>query len=96
MGLFSSFFSSVRIPSVEELKKSSIPEHIAIIMDGNGRWAAKRKMPRPAGHKAGVKALRDVVKECLKLGVKFLTVYSFSSENWQRPQDEVNFLQKQI
>lgn len=92
MGLFSSFFSSVRIPSVEELKKSSIPEHIAIIMDGNGRWAAKRKMPRSAGHKAGVKALRDTLKECLKLGVKFLTVYSFSSENWQRPQDEVNFL----
>ena len=92
MSLFSSFFSSARVPSVEELKKSSIPEHIAIIMDGNGRWAAKRKMPRPAGHRAGVKALRDVVHECLELGVKFLTVYSFSSENWQRPQDEVNFL----
>jgi undecaprenyl diphosphate synthase len=92
LGLFSSYFSPAGVPSAEELKKSSIPEHIAIIMDGNGRWAAKRKMPRSAGHKAGVEALRDVIEACLELGVKFLTVYSFSSENWQRPQEEVNFL----
>ncbi len=92
MGIFSSFFSPSVVPIIEELKKSVVPEHIAIIMDGNGRWAAKRKMPRSVGHKAGVEALRDVVEACLELGVKFLTVYSFSSENWERPQDEVNFL----
>ena len=61
-------------------------------MDGNGRWAARRKLPRYAGHKAGVEALREVVKTCVQLGIKFLTVYSFSIENWQRPKDEVNFL----
>lgn len=92
MGLFSSFFSPVRVPNIKELKKNSLPEHIAIIMDGNGRWAARKKLPRSAGHNAGVEALREVVNTCLELGVKFLTVYSFSSENWQRPQDEVNFL----
>lgn len=92
MGLFSSFFSSIRIPSVKELKKNGIPEHVAIIMDGNGRWATKRKLPRSAGHKAGVEALRVIITTCVQLGIKFLTVYSFSSENWQRPQDEVDFL----
>ena len=92
MGLFSSFFSSIRVPSIKELRKDSIPEHVAIIMDGNGRWATKRNFPRSAGHKAGVEALRDIITTCVQLGVKFLTVYSFSSENWQRPQDEVNFL----
>ena len=92
MGLFSSFFSPVRVPNIKELKNNSLPEHIAIIMDGNGRWAARKKLPRSAGHNAGVEALREVVNTCLELGVKFLTVYSFSSENWQRPQDEVNFL----
>jgi len=92
LGLFSSFFSPVRVPNIKELKNNSLPEHIAIIMDGNGRWAARKKLPRSAGHNAGVEALREVVNTCLELGVKFLTVYSFSSENWQRPQDEVNFL----
>ena len=92
MSLFSSFFSSAGIPTIEELKKNSIPEHVAIIMDGNGRWAAKRKLPRSAGHQAGVEALRDVIEACLDLEINFLTVYSFSSENWQRPQEEVNFL----
>jgi len=91
LGLFSSF-SPVRVPNIKELKKNSLPEHIAIIMDGNGRWAARKKLPRSAGHNAGVGALREVVNTCLELGIKFLTVYSFSSENWQRPQDEVNFL----
>lgn len=92
MSLISSIFSSVRVPTVKELKKNSIPEHVAIIMDGNGRWAARRKLPRFAGHKAGVEALREVVKTCVQLGIKFLTVFSFSIENWQRPKDEVNFL----
>ncbi len=92
MSLISSIFSSIRVPTVKELKKNSIPEHVAIIMDGNGRWAVKRKLPRSAGHKAGVEALRDIIEICIELGIKFLTVYSFSSENWQRPKDEVNFL----
>jgi undecaprenyl diphosphate synthase len=92
LGLFSSIFSPERVPSIEELKKNTLPEHVAIIMDGNGRWAAQKKIPRSAGHSAGVESLREVVRTCLELGIRFLTVYSFSSENWQRPQDEVNFL----
>ncbi len=92
MSLISSIFSSIRVPTVKELKKNNIPEHVAIIMDGNGRWAMKRKLPRSAGHRAGVEALRDVIEVCIELGIKFLTVYSFSSENWRRPKDEVNFL----
>jgi len=92
LSLISSIFSSIRVPTVKELKKNIIPEHVAIIMDGNGRWAVKRKLPRSAGHKAGVEALREVITACVQLGIKFLTVYSFSSENWQRPKDEVNFL----
>ena len=92
MSLFSPDFSSIMIPTIKELKKNDIPEHVAIIMDGNGRWAAKRRLPRSAGHKAGVEALRDIITTSIELGIKFLTVYSFSSENWQRPEDEVNFL----
>ena len=69
-----------------------IPRHIAIIMDGNGRWAKQRFMPRVAGHQRGVEALRDSVKACVELGVKYLTVFAFSSENWRRPADEVSFL----
>ncbi len=71
---------------------TSIPSHIAIIMDGNGRWAQKRSMPRSSGHQAGVKATRQVVEHCARLGVNALTVYAFSSENWGRPQAEVSFL----
>jgi len=92
LSLISSIFSSIRVPTVKELKKNIIPEHVAIIMDGNGRWADRRKLPRYAGHKAGVEALKEVIKTCVQLGIKFLTVYSFSIENWQRPKDEVNFL----
>ncbi|MBU3153718.1 isoprenyl transferase [Clostridium estertheticum] len=73
---------------------NNIPKHIGIIMDGNGRWAKKRKLPRNIGHKAGVEALRDVVKECSKIGVGYLTLYGFSTENWVRPADEVNALMK--
>lgn len=69
-----------------------IPAHIAIIMDGNGRWAKKRGLPRTMGHRAGVEAIRDIVKECSRLGVQVLTVYAFSTENWRRPKDEVNVL----
>lgn len=69
-----------------------LPEHIGIIMDGNGRWATKRLMPRPVGHRAGMEALHEIVREAHCLGVKALTVYAFSTENWQRPVQEVNAL----
>jgi len=71
---------------------ASIPRHIAVIMDGNGRWAKQRFMPRVAGHQRGVEALREVVKACRDLGVEYLTVFAFSSENWRRPVEEVSFL----
>jgi undecaprenyl diphosphate synthase len=71
---------------------ASIPRHIAVIMDGNGRWAKQRFMPRVAGHQRGVEALREVVKACRDLGVEYLTVFAFSSENWRRPAEEVSFL----
>jgi undecaprenyl diphosphate synthase len=69
-----------------------IPHHIAIIMDGNGRWAKQRFMPRAAGHQRGGESLREVVKACRDLGVEYLTVFAFSSENWRRPAEEVSFL----
>jgi undecaprenyl diphosphate synthase len=70
----------------------SLPEHIAIVMDGNGRWAEKRKRPRTMGHQAGVRALRGTVEHCVKIGIDNLTVFAFSSENWNRPQREVSRL----
>lgn len=70
-----------------------VPEHIAIIMDGNGRWAKEKGLPRTAGHKEGVEALKRTVTACKELGVKFLSVYAFSTENWKRPEKEVKFLQ---
>ncbi|WP_455366039.1 isoprenyl transferase [Kaarinaea lacus] len=73
-------------------KKSKIPRHIAIIMDGNGRWAKNRLMPRFAGHKAGVEAVRGVVENCARKGVEVLTLFAFSSENWRRPAKEVGLL----
>lgn len=69
-----------------------VPVHLAIIMDGNGRWAVSRRLPRNAGHRAGVERLREVVKECRALGIRYLTVYAFSEENWQRPKEEVELL----
>jgi undecaprenyl diphosphate synthase len=68
------------------------PQHVAIIMDGNGRWARSRGMPRVAGHRASVKVVRKVVEECAARGVRYLTLFAFSSENWQRPPDEVGML----
>ncbi|CAM3609277.1 isoprenyl transferase [Polynucleobacter brandtiae] len=73
---------------------SAIPRHVAIIMDGNGRWASRRFMPRVAGHSEGLGAVRKVVQECRKLGVEYLTIFAFSSENWRRPPEEVGFLMK--
>ena len=81
--------STLAIPEV-----SAIPRHVAIIMDGNGRWASKRHMPRVAGHSEGLNAVRKIVAECRRLGVEYLTVFAFSSENWRRPPDEVGFLMK--
>ena len=69
-----------------------IPRHIAIIMDGNGRWAKQRFLPRVAGHQRGMETVREIVKECRELGVSYLTLFAFSSENWRRPQEEVSFL----
>jgi undecaprenyl diphosphate synthase len=69
-----------------------IPEHIAIILDGNGRWAERRKLPRAAGHKAGCEAVEQTVRDCAAIGVKYLTVYGFSTENWKRSEDEVSAL----
>ena len=68
----------------------NLPRHIAIIMDGNGRWAKKRGLPRTAGHKAGAETFRDIATYCRELGVEYLTVYAFSTENWKRPKDEVD------
>ncbi len=74
--------------------KNSIPRHIAIIMDGNGRWAKNRLLPRLAGHKAGAKAVERTLQAAQKTGVEFLTLYAFSTENWTRPQEEINGLMK--
>lgn len=71
---------------------NKVPTHIAIIMDGNGRWAKSRFLPRTAGHKAGVETIRKVLKECQRLGIKHLTLYAFSTENWKRPKIEVDTL----
>ena len=70
----------------------SVPRHVAIIMDGNGRWAKKRFLPRVAGHRKGVEAVREAVKTCIERGVEYLTLFAFSSENWRRPQEEVTVL----
>lgn len=71
---------------------AALPKHIAIIMDGNGRWAKQRGKPRPMGHRAGVQAVRATVEDCAQRGIKVLTLFAFSSENWKRPPDEVNSL----
>lgn len=76
------------------LDKDNMPRHIAIIMDGNGRWAKQRKLPRTMGHKAGVETIRRIIKETHILGIKYLTLYAFSTENWKRPKDEVSALMK--
>ncbi len=75
-------------------RQGQIPQHIAIIMDGNGRWAKQRGLPRIAGHREGVKAVRDVVEACAELDVQVLTLYTFSTENWRRPKEEVSALMK--
>src|SRR6266513_6384249 len=74
------------------LDPARLPEHIAIIMDGNGRWANRRRLPRVAGHRAGIGPVRATVETCARLGVKVLTLYAFSGENWKRPRAEVETL----
>ena len=73
-----------------KVDRSRLPRHIAVIMDGNGRWAKKRGLPRTAGHKVGAEVFRDIATYCKELGVEYLTVYAFSTENWKRPADEVS------
>ncbi|HSQ21932.1 MAG TPA: isoprenyl transferase [Coriobacteriia bacterium] len=77
---------------LSRLEPSAVPRHVAIIMDGNGRWAAKRGLPRVAGHRAGAGAIKESIAASIELGVRYLTIYSFSSENWRRPADEVGAL----
>src|SRR6058998_3524439 len=77
---------------LREIDLSRLPRHIAIIMDGNGRWAGKRHLPRVAGHRAGIASVRDVVEASARLGLEVITLYAFSKENWKRPQLEVDTL----
>ena len=79
-------------PNVDTAGRRAVPRHIAIIMDGNGRWAKKRALPRTAGHSAGAETFRKIVRYCRDIGVEYLTVYAFSTENWKRSQDEVTAL----
>ncbi len=88
MGLFSKKVSH----KAGQVGKSRLPRHIAIIMDGNGRWAKKRGLPRTAGHKVGAETFRKIALYCKALGVEYLTIYAFSTENWKRPADEVSTL----
>jgi undecaprenyl diphosphate synthase len=76
------------------INKEKMPVHVAVIMDGNGRWAKKRNMPRLFGHRQGVETVRTIVKACVDLDIKYLTLYAFSTENWKRPQDEVDGLMR--
>ena len=73
-------------------KEQTVPEHVAVIMDGNGRWAKKRNLPRTAGHREGAKVVERLANTCLSTGVRYLTLFCFSSENWNRPQSEIEAL----
>ena len=86
MGIFSKKTQN----TAGQVDMGRLPRHIAIIMDGNGRWAKMRGMPRTAGHKVGAETFRRIAKHCKKLGIQYLTVYAFSTENWKRPQEEVD------
>ena len=77
-----------------DIPPERLPRHIAIIMDGNGRWAQQRGEPRMIGHRAGARTVRDIVTECGHLGIEALTLFSFSSENWKRPSDEIDALMR--
>ncbi len=93
----STVLKSRDLARIESVKKSgNIPKHIAIIMDGNGRWAKKRNLPRVKGHQKGIETVREIVEACVNLGVEFLTLYTFSTENWKRPKFEVSTLMRLI
>ena len=77
---------------LKNINVNNVPEHIAIIMDGNGRWAKERSLPRIAGHREGINSVREITRICGEIGVKYLTLYTFSTENWNRPKKEVNAL----
>ncbi len=79
---------------LDSLDLAKLPRHIAVIMDGNGRWAKLRNLPREEGHKAGAKSVQEVVETCARLGIKYLTLYAFSKENWKRPKGEISMLWK--
>ena len=83
---------TVEAELVQQIDFSRLPVHVAIIMDGNGRWARQRNLPRTEGHKAGSDSVKEAVETAARLGIKYLTLYAFSRENWKRPQDEVNTL----
>ncbi|MBS3819339.1 isoprenyl transferase [bacterium] len=78
----------------DQIDVSRLPQHIAVIMDGNGRWAKKKKLPRIEGHRAGTQSVQEVVEACARIGIKYLTLYAFSKENWKRPKKEVGTLWK--
>ena len=82
--------------TTEEIIAHGVPEHVAIIMDGNGRWAKKRGLPRTAGHKEGLTSAKKIVAAAAKLGIKYVTLYTFSTENWKRAQEEVGYLMSLI
>src|SRR5262245_27702486 len=77
---------------LRQLDQAKLPRHVAVIMDGNGRWARKRRLPRIAGHRAGIASVRELVETCARLEIPVLTVYAFSKENWKRPKAETDFL----
>ena len=88
------FSRHASIPALHVLDKAKIPVHIAVIMDGNGRWAKGRRLPRLFGHRAGIASVREIVEVCGEVGVKVLTLYAFSAENWARPSSEVHALMR--
>lgn len=89
MGIYMALFNN---KNSEKQEFDVLPKHIGIIMDGNGRWAKKRALPRSAGHKAGANVFRTISKECERLGIEYVTFYAFSTENWKRPKEEVDAL----
>lgn len=88
------FFSRKKQQPEVDISGIQLPEHIGIIMDGNGRWARKRGLPRSAGHSAGAKVFRKITRYCSNIGIRYLTVYAFSTENWSRPKEEVDALMR--
>ena len=83
-------------PHLSPEAKASLPQHVAIIMDGNGRWAKQRSLPRVEGHRQGAESARTIIRTAGELGIKYLTLYAFSAENWNRPKDEVDALMKYL